>query len=148
MAKKYKVPRPYCGNTMTLAMMRSFIMNMLRKKSLFWKPKQLAMRRGRSGTVINPDTGRPNIAVICVECNTRVAEKEAKLDHIEPVVDPRGFLESNDLFCGYNWNEIMPRMFCEVDNYQILCKECHDIKSKAENEERKRLKGAAENDTK
>lgn len=142
MARKNRVPRPYCNNTMTLAGMRSFLINMLRRKSLHWKPKQMAMRRGRSGTVINPDTGRPNIAVICAECGTKVAERDAKLDHVEPVVPVGGFSDSDDLFCSYNWNEIMPRMFCEVDNYQILCKECHDIKSKAENEERRKYRDA------
>lgn len=50
--------------------------------------------------------------------------KNAIVDHIHPVVDPVvGFT---------SWDSVIERMFCEEDNLQLLCKECHDIKTKDE----------------
>jgi len=31
-----------------------------------------------------------------------------------------------------DWNEIIENLFCEVDNLQLLCKSCHDVKTKDE----------------
>lgn len=54
-----------------------------------------------------------------------------KADHIEPVVDPEvGFVSIG---------EYAERLFCSADNYQMLCKPCHDFKSKKENALRRRL---------
>lgn len=74
---------------------------------------------------------------LCAECKEHVPTtllqvsprkrvKNIFVDHIKPVVDPAvGFVD---------WNTIIERMFCEIDNLQVLCKECHDIKSKEETE--------------
>lgn len=57
------------------------------------------------------------------------------MDHINPVIDPaRGFV---------SWDEVVKRMFCEVDGYQILCSKCHKQKSTVERQtaiERKKNK--------
>lgn len=53
-------------------------------------------------------------------------------DHIKPVI-PIG-KKTKDL----TFDEIIDSIFCERDNIQILCKTCHDIKTKKENEERKK----------
>lgn len=51
------------------------------------------------------------------------------IDHIEPVIDPNvGFID---------WNTYMDRLFCEEDGLQALCKDCHKIKTKEENNIRK-----------
>jgi hypothetical protein len=48
------------------------------------------------------------------------------VDHINPIVDPiEGFI---------TWDEYIDRMFCEKDNLQLLCGECHDKKTLAERE--------------
>jgi 5-methylcytosine-specific restriction endonuclease McrA len=49
--------------------------------------------------------------------------KNVSVDHINPVVDVGGFVD---------WNEFISRLYCELDNLQLLCKQCHDLKSKNE----------------
>lgn len=49
-------------------------------------------------------------------------------DHISPVVDTEeGFT---------SWDNLIERLFCEADGLQILCKVCHDLKSKDERDRR------------
>lgn len=51
------------------------------------------------------------------------------VDHIEPVVNPEtGFV---------SWDEYIERLFVEEDGLQVLCKECHDKKTKEEKERRR-----------
>jgi 5-methylcytosine-specific restriction endonuclease McrA len=50
--------------------------------------------------------------------------KNIFVDHIKPVIDPlKGFT---------TWDEFIEGLFCEKDNLQALCKDCHDNKTKAE----------------
>jgi len=51
-------------------------------------------------------------------------------DHIDPVG------------AHIDWNTTVERMFCEVEALQLLCKDCHDKKTK---DERAALKEAKEN---
>jgi hypothetical protein len=48
-------------------------------------------------------------------------------DHIEPVVPIGGF--TGETYLGYNWNELIKRLYCEADGFQALCKECHKLKT-------------------
>jgi len=50
--------------------------------------------------------------------------KLVSADHVYPVIDPaRGFVD---------WNEYIKRLFCPESGFQIICKECHDDKTKRE----------------
>ena len=70
----------------------------------------------------------------CSKCKKVFERGEVQVDHIEPVipVDKR----TVDL----DWNTIIKRMFCSSDNYQVLCKPCHKIKSDEERKERKKYR--------
>lgn len=58
-----------------------------------------------------------------------------KRDHIEPVVDPA---------VGYpGWVVYFERALPGVEGYQLLCRRCHEAKTKRENEERYARKRAA-----
>jgi 5-methylcytosine-specific restriction endonuclease McrA len=103
---------------------------------MYWKPKQQALKNARDGKIVNPVTGKPNIAGRCSSCGNLFLEKKLKVDHIDPVVPVVGF--DKNLFLNINWTEYIERMFVEVDGYQVLCKECHDLKTKSEKDERKR----------
>lgn len=46
------------------------------------------------------------------------------VDHIDPIVDPTTGFTTFDNFIN--------RMFCEEDNLQLLCGECHDKKTMKE----------------
>ena len=55
-------------------------------------------------------------------------------DHIDPIISLEdGFVD---------WNNLVERMFCPEENWQKLCKPCHDVKTKAETKERKKHRDA------
>jgi hypothetical protein len=52
------------------------------------------------------------------------------VDHIDPVVNPK---------TGFNtWEEYVTRLFVEEEALQVLCKKCHDTKTKEERESKKK----------
>lgn len=70
----------------------------------------------------------------CKICTLNLTEGAVEKDHVEPIV-PIGTL-SKDM----SWDKIVSRTFVEASGIQILCKPCHKIKSKEENEKRKKVK--------
>jgi hypothetical protein len=61
---------------------------------------------------------------MCRFCEKIVARKDTKIDHILPVINPvEGFV---------SWDKYIERMFCGQEGFQLLCKECHDRKTKVE----------------
>ena len=47
-------------------------------------------------------------------------------------------MPAGTLTCGGDLPGFIERLFCEVDNLQVLCTDCHDIKTQNENGRRKR----------
>lgn len=107
----------------TEARYRSFIKGGLRQISMRWGPineakKKANLRRG---------------IYLCAGCNEEIPtsirvdgkrKNNIHVDHIKPIVDPTKGWES--------WDDTIERMFCETDNLQVLCTECHDVKSNEE----------------
>lgn len=119
--------KPYNGGQWTVARRNSFIKSALRNAR--WPVKYAALKRAECGHIINPETGRKNKAYLCSSCGGRFQQKLVKADHIAPVVPVTGF---------DSWDGVIDRLFCEIDGYQVLCNNCHDAKTKKENEERRR----------
>lgn len=73
----------------------------------------------------------------CNQCKNWFNKKEINKDHIIPVIDPvRGFpLQENG---DDDWTEYIKRMF--MNNVQMLCIACHNIKSGDENKIRRNRK--------
>ena len=70
--------------------------------------------------------------IVCAECGDHHASGGIAVDHIDPVV-PLDRARRD-----MAWEEIIERMFnCPDSNLQALCKECHSLKTKWENKERK-----------
>lgn len=80
---------------------------------------------------INPATGRKCKLHQCIQCNALFPQHGVQVDHIEPIVPVTGFT---------NWDDVIKRMFCELDNLQVLCKACHQVKSQEERRLRKEFK--------
>jgi len=53
--------------------------------------------------------------------------KNAIVDHIDPVIPPSGFT---------SWDEVVDRMFVDEEGLQLLCRACHEEKTKRETDER------------
>lgn len=127
MAGRPSGPKVRCGNRWTEAKYKSFIKSALRGATRKWAPIQDVFKaaRVRRGYYACAGCEREVPATIKVG---RKRIKNAVVDHILPIVPTSGW---------DSWDAVIERMFCEKDNLQVLCKECHDAKSKAENAERK-----------
>lgn len=118
--------RKYNGGDWTPARFHSFVKGALRSASVKWPPKYQSLNDSYVGQKINSKTGRLAKHYKCASCKEEFPSKDVQVDHITPVVDPNlGFT---------SWDEIIDRMFCEKENLQVLCKICHDNKTKQERE--------------
>lgn len=121
-------PKTRCSQTWTEAKYTNFIKNILRQGSRKWAPIHQAMKKANTSRGL----------YLCNGCNkkvpltTKVGPKRHKnifVDHIEPIVNPdKGFT---------TWDDFIEGLFCELENLQVLCKSCHDIKTKEENDRAK-----------
>lgn len=103
---------------------KSFIVAVLRNGSRRWPPKYTALNNAKTDKKINKKTGRLAQHFRCNACKEEFPAKEVQVDHIKPVVDPKtGFKD---------WNTFVKRLFCDIDNLQVLCKTCHQEKSQKE----------------
>ena len=127
-----KTPKPYNGGEWTTARMRSFVVSALRRAR--WPGKYSAIKAAYVKTGINPATGRMCKLHKCQQCGNLFPQSGVAVDHIEPVVPICGFDEKG--FLGYDWDELIRRLFCEVDGLQVLCTPCHKLKSSDERAER------------
>ena len=112
----------YCNGQWTAARKKSFITSALRRASSRWAPKFTCRKEAR--TARNTYT--------CSVCANSVGNKDIKVDHIHPVVDPvKGWV---------SWDSFIERLFVEKEGYQALCVTCHQIKTNEERETRKATK--------
>tara|TARA_R110000824_G_scaffold84052_2_gene209904 strand:+ start:225 stop:683 length:459 start_codon:yes stop_codon:yes gene_type:complete len=125
--------KEFNGGTWTTARMRSFVMSALRKAR--WPGKYAAIKTAYVKTGINPATGRMCKLHKCQQCGNLFPQASMAVDHIDPVVPIDGFSKANG-FLGYDWDQVIRRLFCEVEGLQVLCKPCHKLKSADERAER------------
>jgi hypothetical protein len=57
----------------------------------------------------------------CAGCGGFFVARDVQVDHIDPVVDPEDGFQDLDVF--------IDRLYCEAENLQVLCKECHKVKT-------------------
>jgi 5-methylcytosine-specific restriction endonuclease McrA len=92
----------------------TFAKGALRRASLMWPEISECRRLARRG---------PN-SYECAMCHGLFKSKECDVDHRQPVVD---------IIEGYQGLEVFAeRLFCDVENLDLLCKNCHDSKSQME----------------
>ena len=102
--------------------LKSWLVHKLRRASYSWPARSEALSRARVERGIYQ----------CQLCLEQFRKKDVVLDHISPVVSVKN---------GWtNWDDFINRLFCQADGYQVLCNNCHDSKTKVENEMRKKFK--------
>lgn len=118
----------------TEARFRSFIKGGLRHLSMRWGPKIEAKKKARV------ERGRYRCAgykrrahIVDVSLPPKPGGKSRRnnvfVDHIDPVIDiETGFT---------SWDDVINKLFCEIDNLQVLCLECHKHKTADEKESRR-----------
>ena len=123
--------KPFNGGQWTAARFHSFVKGALRAAARRWPPKHQVKKdanRGRGKYLCNGYQRRNHIVPVSLGSGSSRANN-VFVDHVIPVVDPiEGFT---------TWDEVVTRMFVEADGLQILCKDCHDIKTKDERKSRK-----------
>ena len=119
------------GNQWTEARFNSFIKGGLRGISSRWPPKYEALSGAYVGKLLNSKTNRIGKHFRCASCSGEFPAKEVQVDHIEPVIPATGFT---------TWDDVINRMFCEKENLQVLCTECHKRKTAEERLLAKQLK--------
>lgn len=121
----------------TPARFHSFIKGGLRQISNRWPPKYEAKRLARRARGIYLCAGYKRRAhkvdvSLPPKPGGRKRINNVYVDHILPIVCPeKGFV---------SWDELVSRLFCELEGLQVLCKECHDNKTQTEREIRKKNK--------
>jgi len=114
-------PKTRNNGTLTESAFWSFIRSGLRQKSRWWKPiTQCKLNAKRDYTGPNK---RQKFEYQCNSCNKWFADKNINVDHIQP---------AGSLNCANDLPGFVERLFCEVDNLQVLCSGCHNIKTQNE----------------
>jgi hypothetical protein len=117
------------GGKWTEARWVSFVKGVLRAGSNKWPPKWDILRQARTKRGFYECAGyersRHEVPASVVVKSKRT--RNVFVDHIAPVVGGTGFT---------SWDDFIEGLYCEVDNLQVLCKSCHDAKSKTERAQR------------
>lgn len=118
------------GGEWTDSRFRSFVTSALRAASRRWPPKYKALKEAFVGRKTNKKTGKLAMHYKCAKCKKHFVAADVQVDHVLPVVDPKvGFV---------SWDDFINRIFCEIENLQVLCKPCHKVKTDEEKAERKK----------
>lgn len=114
-----------CDGTWTQAKFNSFIKNNLRAATRKWAPIQKCKKRAHVARgLYRCDGCGQEVTPTYYDEDKRKRMKNIFVDHTVPIIDPAvGFT---------TWDECIERMFCDSDNLQLLCKECHSVKSREE----------------
>lgn len=100
-----------------------------------WGPRYDVLNKAKRGKIINKYSGRLAEHYECNKCHNLFPLSKIEVDHIVPVIKD----ERN------TWDEVIDNMFCEEDNLQVLCKQCHKEKSFEETRLRKLYRRANQN---
>lgn len=113
-----------CGGRWTEAAFKSFVKNNLRNATRKWAPISDCLKnaRTRRGFYLCNGCKQEVPNTIRDEKGKRI--KNVHVDHIDPIIDPAvGWV---------SWDETINRMYCEADNLQVLCHDCHKVKTDEE----------------
>ena len=120
-APKPKVVKTRNSGTMTESAFWSFIRSGLRQKSRYWKP--ITECKMKSRRAYKGPNKRQKFEYKCKSCNEWFQYKQINVDHICP---------AGSLNCAQDLPGFVERLFCEQDNLQVLCTECHNVKTQNE----------------
>lgn len=98
--------------------MMSFIRSLLRRGTLKWQPRNIALKSSRRPN--QSENKRLKWEFQCSKCSEWHPRKGVELDHIIPA----GSLKSFDDLPGF-----VERLFCEADGFELLCVACHQAKT-------------------
>lgn len=95
------------------------------RKEALYLAKRTKKQKNKNGET----SKRPDVSWICACCREQFKGSQVQVDHVEPVGKTPTFPPAPE---DTSWSAWLLRLFCGVDNLQVLCKECHQIKTKKE----------------
>lgn len=110
----------------------SYLRSVLRNAWLRDPDRGKALKNAYAMNGVNPETGRMVKLYTCARCGGVFPAKEVAVDHITPV----GSLTSLD-----DLSEFAKKLFCDAERLQVLCKTCHNEKTRAERSNARGLRG-------
>jgi 5-methylcytosine-specific restriction endonuclease McrA len=119
--RRTAAPKTRNAGTMTESAFWSFIRSALRQKSRWWKPItecKMKARRAYKGPL-----KRQKFEYQCNTCKQWFPDKKINVDHI---------VGAGSLNCAADLPGFVERLFCEQDNLQVLCSDCHNEKTQLE----------------
>jgi hypothetical protein len=119
--RKITAPKPRNAGTMTESAFWGFIRSSLRQKSRWWKP--IAEAKAKAKRKYKGPNKRQKFEYQCNVCKEWHPDKEINVDHIIP---------AGTLRCANDLPGFVERLFCEIDNLQVLCNVCHNKKTQDE----------------
>ena len=111
-------PKSRNAGTMTESAFWSFIRSALRQKSRWWKPITLCKENAKRS--YHGPNKRQKYEYQCNCCKGWFPATSINVDHIVP---------AGSLQTAKDLPEFVEKLFCEVGNLQVLCKDCHDVKT-------------------
>jgi hypothetical protein len=115
---------------------KTWVIWTLRKASYRWPPRNAALRAAAATKAEYAEAPGEKVSKLvrnfyfCNGCELVFSRRGVSIDHRKPVVDPKRGWQGFD--------EFIQRMFCATSGFQVLCKDCHDTKTKRENQARRR----------
>ena len=103
--------------------------------SMKWPPKNEVKKKARvkRGVYVCNRCKKEMPASLPPKPGNKRRINNASVDHIVPVIDTtRGFV---------SWDDVIERMFCEEEGFQVLCYACHTKKT----QEERRMRSEARN---
>ena len=119
--KRSRVNKTRNSGTLSESAFWSFIRSALRQKSRWWKPRSEC--KAKAKRVYNGPIKRQKFEYQCNQCKNWYPDKQVNVDHIIP---------AGTLTCSTDLPGFVERLFCEVDNLQVLCSICHNKKTQDE----------------
>lgn len=109
---------------------KNWLISQLRRLSIKYPPRLKVLNAAKTTYYIKSKKGTDvkRVSFECSKCHTKgLKQKEIALDHIIPVVSDKGWT---------NWEDFLDGLFCNEDNFQVLCEACHLVKSGTEQTQR------------
>lgn len=130
MKKKVKKRKPVKFNLKTIvkgALRRAFVRS----------PQCIECRNNAKHPTIKGPRG--GAQYVCAICDETFGASNVQVDHIKPAIPVNSSLEE------MSWDEIIYNIFCNIKNLQLVCKECHLMKTAEERKERAKFKKLKKN---
>ena len=120
-----RVEKGRAGGLWSEARYFSFIRSLLRRGFMKY-PVKFQVKNTASRPYVGSDKRRKK-EYQCAVCNGWFADKDVAVDHIIPCGSLKTY---KDL------PKVVSTLFCEKENLQVICKDCHQIKTNKERAER------------